>query len=132
MKFAMVHGHADSQTAFRTVSDRDTFFVRCLTVPSSERETRMNFSLLRITTASAWIILASVIFGAPISAQAPAAKRAVARAYLDQLVRGTGLKAARTARIAADLRRAEVLKGDRREKALSALAATVSELAKDR
>ena len=47
---------------------------------------------------------------------------AVARAYLDQLVRGKGLKAARTTRIAAELRRAELLKGEPREKILSALA----------
>jgi hypothetical protein len=47
---------------------------------------------------------------------------AVARAYLDQLVRGTGLPRARTTRVARDLDRAERLTGPRRQEALARLA----------
>jgi hypothetical protein len=47
----------------------------------------------------------------------------VARAYLDQLVRGNGIAPARSAAIAAELRRAEQLTGAGRRDALAALAA---------
>ena len=46
----------------------------------------------------------------------------VARAYLDQLQRDKGLAAARTTRAAADLHRAELLKGAKRQAALTQLA----------
>ena len=46
----------------------------------------------------------------------------VARAYLDQLVRNNGLRAARTAKITTDLARAERLEGAKRQAALTALA----------
>ena len=47
---------------------------------------------------------------------------AVARSYLDQLVRNRGLRASRTARISADLARAERLAGPDRQAALAKLA----------
>ncbi len=47
----------------------------------------------------------------------------VARAYLDQLVRGNGLPSNRTARIARDLDRAEQMTGEARRAALTRLAA---------
>jgi hypothetical protein len=47
----------------------------------------------------------------------------VARAYLDQLVRGGGLPRAQTTRIARDLDRAEKLQGTQRQTALTQLAA---------
>ncbi len=51
---------------------------------------------------------------------------AVARAYVDQLVRGKGLKAGRTVKIAADLRRAELQKGEARARTLTSLAADLA------
>lgn len=47
----------------------------------------------------------------------------VARAYIDQLVRGNGISPARSAAIAVELRRAEQLTGAGRRDALAALAA---------